>query len=168
MKPAAPAAWLDGATISTGWQPVEVARLGQGSGSRPVRTVAKLTVTWGWGAAYLPPVETASPASAARPAIPRDAFVVIGRNRSLREQLFPRRARLPRPVPKTADGRGTANDNAEPAGPRRGRVRGLARDIVFLAILAATLFGAYQTGRLATFQNVIVVPESALPSGRVT
>lgn len=79
--------------------------------------------------------------------VPADAFV------SVSAQLLPppaERLRLASPRPQPS-----ANDNEAPAGvtPRR-----WLRELLFLAILAVTLVGAFYSGRIHAFHKVIVVP----------
>ncbi|NNM73313.1 hypothetical protein [Enterovirga aerilata] len=76
--------------------------------------------------------------------VPVSAFVSIGRRASS-------------PVPSHRAGRQvsgrSANDNA-PAGERRS----VWRDLFFLAVLFATVAGAFWSGRVHGLQKVIVVP----------
>jgi hypothetical protein len=74
--------------------------------------------------------------------VPDEAFVVIGRTEP--------------PI---------ANDNASKP---RTRPRTALRDIVMLALLAATLAGAFYSGRLHAIQNVIVVPPPASERNALT
>ena len=77
--------------------------------------------------------------------VPASAIVSIG-------------ARATAPVPRHRARLGffvrSANDNKAPAGERRG----VLRDIFFLMILAATVAGAFWSGRVHAIQKVIVVP----------
>lgn len=82
--------------------------------------------------------------------VPVDRFVVIGRDAGL----------PPRDAP-------SANDNAPAAkAPRPMRVS--VREIVLLAMLAASLVGAFYSGRMHAAQNVIVVPAPSSPRNALT
>jgi hypothetical protein len=73
--------------------------------------------------------------------VPGSAFVSIGSRRRGGIPVYPIR-----PLPRCF-----ANDNA----PDK---RALWRDLVFLMILAATVAGAFWSGRMHGYQKVIVVP----------
>jgi hypothetical protein len=78
--------------------------------------------------------------------VPDEAFVTIGRAAA-------------EPV--------TANDN-QPPRPSPARIRFALRDAVMLAMLAASLAGAYYSGRLHAAQNVIVVPTASTMRNMIT
>lgn len=73
--------------------------------------------------------------------VPPEAFVTVGMGSGVARRRFT--TRLPR----------SANDNAAPQ--RKG---GVWRDLFFLAVLAATVAGAFWSGRVHGLQKVIVVP----------
>ena len=52
-----------------------------------------------------------------------------------------------------------ANDNAASSQPKFGRIRTMAREVLFMALFAATLAGVYHLGRLHSVQNVIILPD---------
>ena len=76
--------------------------------------------------------------------VPDSAFVVIGRSVQA-----------------------SANDNQAPR-PSSARIRFALRDALMLAPLAASLAGAFYTGRQHATQNVIVVPVSSNSRNAVT
>jgi hypothetical protein len=80
--------------------------------------------------------------------VPDSAFVTIGRAE--------RASSLP----------ASANDNA--ARPSSKRIRFALRDAVMLAILAATVAGAFYSGRLHAAQTVIVVPGPSSARNAIT
>lgn len=87
--------------------------------------------------------------------VPQAVFVSIGRTSSAAPASVPSAGRR---VP----GR-SANDNvASPGG------RSVWRDLFFLAILFATVLGAFWSGRVHGLQKVIVVPESSSVRSVVT
>lgn len=66
-------------------------------------------------------------------------------------QTVPAAARTQSPV--------EANDNATASPPGSGGFRPLLREILLLALLAATLTAVYNLGRLHAYQNVIILPD---------
>jgi hypothetical protein len=78
--------------------------------------------------------------------VPDEAFVTIGRA-------------AVEPV--------TANDN-QPPRPSPARIRFALRDALMLAALAASLAGAFYSGRLHAAQNVIVVPTASTMRNVIT
>ena len=95
----------------------------------------------------------------ARKSVPTTAFVTIG-------QAGPRRQPRLRPPPPSPPRRPvvrSANDNT--AGAEH---RSVWRDLVFLLVLAATVAGAFWSGRVNGIQRVIVVPEAVTPNSVVT
>ncbi len=72
------------------------------------------------------------------------------------------------PVPRSWARRGflsrSANDNNAPTGDRRS----VWRDLFFLMVLAATVAGAFWSGRVHGIQKVIVVPGPSTSSSVVT
>lgn len=130
----------------TGWQQIDLARTLAGL---PLAGPAAKPASLHAEAAVLSFPDRASQllatVSQAVPApLPASVFVSIGR-----------------PAPAVAEGgrrfarRGSANDNvARPETP----ARSVWRDLFFLAILAATVAGAFWSGRVHGLQNVIVVP----------
>ncbi len=58
----------------------------------------------------------------------------------------------------------SANDNNAPTGDRRS----VWRDLFFLMVLAATVAGAFWSGRVHGIQKVIVVPGPSTSSSVVT
>lgn len=133
---------LEGGVPVLGWQEVDLARTLQGLrgdktfslGSRPVSVTAATPV-----APLTSSVAIANRDGANR--VPSTAFVSIGQGA---RSLVPRISRATAVV---------ANDNRAGAS-----TRSVWRDLFFLAILAATVIGAFWSGRLHGFQKVIVVP----------
>jgi hypothetical protein len=77
--------------------------------------------------------------------VPDRAFVSIGR-------------RSTAPVPRHRAGNGILASSANDNQVRSGDKRSMWRDLFFLAILAATVVGAFWSGRMQGYQKVIVVP----------
>lgn len=95
--------------------------------------------------------------------VPADALVGIGAGDLL---PAPRRPALVSPPRREL----LANDNArdgEPE-PEPTKRRTTGRDILFLAILFATILGAFYGGRLHAYQKIIVVPAPSSAHSRVT
>lgn len=92
--------------------------------------------------------------------VPASAFVPVS-SRLLQAPVAP--LMLNAPIPTA-----TANDNQAPAAPQTSRVAKALREALFLVILAATLYGAFYTGRQHAFQKVIVVPDAVSLSSVVT
>ncbi|MDB5512650.1 MAG: hypothetical protein JWR08_2133 [Enterovirga sp.] len=87
--------------------------------------------------------------------VPQAAFVSIGRTSGAGRASVPSAARR-------GPGR-SANDNVASS-----ENRSVWRDLFFLAILAATVVGAFWSGRVHGLQKVIVVPESSSVRSVVT
>lgn len=85
--------------------------------------------------------------------IPADAIVGIGSKASPLRRAEDRKAKA-----------NVANDNQRRLSPK---VRTFLREMLFLLLFGATLAGTYYVGRLHAFQNVIVVPDTAIKGGRI-
>jgi hypothetical protein len=85
--------------------------------------------------------------------IPADAIVGIGAKASPLRRAEDRKAKA-----------SVANDNQRRLSPK---VRTFLREMLFLLLFGATLAGTYYVGRLHAFQNVIVVPDTAIKGGRI-
>jgi hypothetical protein len=83
--------------------------------------------------------------------VPASAFVTIGRETA----------------PAAVSPAPSANDNHVPR-PSQARMRFALRDVLMLAALAASLAGAFYSGRLHAAQTVIVVPTASSPRNAVT
>lgn len=92
------------------------------------------------------------------PRVPPSSIVLVGRGRIPRLPVLGPPAR---PI--------SANDNPMPDRPvPAGKRRSLARQMFFLAILMATIAGAYLNGRQHGFQKVILVPEPLSLDSEIT
>lgn len=129
----------------TGWQQIDLARTLSGlpaSSSSGGAAPASLTTSASASILSFPAATTALIGAFARAAfkkVPPTAFVSIGRKGGA---LGPKRH------PKSR----SANDNVS------AEQRSVWRDLFFLAILAATVAGAFWSGRVHGLQKVIVVP----------
>ena len=139
---------LDRDVPAAGWQEIDLARtLGLPVVSATSPGAATLSAIA--SAAILPfrapsvcLVGTVAPEITRR--VPEAAFISVGR---------PAAGTVPR-IPALRVKSRFANDNVAGAGPRS-----MWRDLFFLAVLAATLIGAFWSGRVHGVQKVIVVPE---------
>jgi hypothetical protein len=148
---------VDEACISDrGWQAVDLARL------QAVLHVdaAERRVTAMYGTALLPasPAASAAPRGQLLPFRPRKRVVLIPPASVV---VIGREPAPPRPACPVA------NDNAS-APVVGGSVRSAWRDALLLVLLAATVAGAFYSGRLHAYQKVIVVPPPASASNAVT
>src|SRR4051812_31778973 len=147
--------------LNPGWLTVELAGLPPGPLPHGTRAVVARVPILAWPARLAPrePHQTTSvqgdrKAEGWRPQpLSPDSFVVVGRGRPARGSVG--RRRIVPPI---------ANDNI----PRPIAKRGVLRDVFFLGILAATLLGAFATGRAHPVQKIIVIPEPMDLRSRLT
>ena len=137
---------VDRQVPETGWQQIDLARTLGGLPPSPPsgRGAAPGSMTASVSASILafPGATTALIGAFARAAfkkVPSTAFVSIGRTAGA-------------PAPKRRVKSRSANDNMS------AEQRSVWRDLFFLAILAATVAGAFWSGRVHGLQKVIVVP----------
>lgn len=167
--PAEPVAQCDAVAHPGVWQRIDLDHLAVAVADRGAAArQGAPSASWAWTAL---PEENSARAilhAAARrlTAVPPEAFVVVGRPANGRQRVFPRRAIAGVVVPSSPGA--TANDNIHETSSPPARARSIVRDMLFLAVLAATLFGAYHSGRMAAFQKVIVVPGPSMPGSVVT
>lgn len=148
--------------LNPGWLTVELAGLPSGPLPHAARAamVARVpVVAWPARLAVPKPNEATSVQGQRKPEgwrpqpLSPDSFVVVGSGRPPRGSVGRRRVVPP-----------IANDNISRPIPKRG----VLRELFFLGILAATLLGAFATGRAHPLQNVIVIPEPMDPRSRLT
>jgi hypothetical protein len=147
--------------LNPGWLTVELAELPSGSLPHGTRAsmVARVPI-FAWPALAVRESHEPNSVPGERKAegwrsqaLSPDSFVVVGRGRPARRSVGRRRVVPP-----------IANDNI----PRPIPKRGVLRDVFFLGILAATLLGAFATGRAHPVQKIIVIPEPMDLRSRLT
>jgi hypothetical protein len=147
--------------LNPGWLTVELAGLPAGPlpHEAGAALVARVPIAWPARLTVREPHEATSIQGVRRaegwrpqPLSP-DSFVVVGNGRPPRGSVGRRRVVPP-----------IANDNVSRPIPKRG----VLREVFFLGILAATLLGAFATGRAHSVQNVIITPEPMDPRSRLT
>lgn len=160
---------VDDAIPDHGWHSLDLTPARRLTGSaRPSDATAATTTTvaaWSGQAAFTPPGAmilsfsgatpgTMTPARASdldrglgRP-VPVSAFVSIGRMAGTAE--------VSGTIPLRRARSASANDNVAAFGAASGK--SIWRELFFLAVLVATLAGAFWTGRVHGFQKIIVVP----------
>lgn len=137
---------VDGEVPATGWHMVDLHRsLDHGVGAIPDPSVPGRGAppVWSVSTTVVSPVRLPIVSAGS---VPASAFVKVGRS----GRFGKRGARVIRDA-----GRASANDNVAAANPGG---RSVWRDLLFLAILAATVIGAFWSGRVHGLQRVIVVP----------
>jgi hypothetical protein len=149
---------VDGQVRESGWQQLDLdivlSTLPRAPGGGPIVLTAPVS-----GSVRTYPETGAELATVLRPLpakrVPAHAFVSIGRRG---------KGPLPRHRSRNAIVARSANDNdAKP-----GDTRSVVRDLIFLMILAATVAGAFWSGRMHGYQKVIVVPGPSSFHSQVT
>ena len=137
---------VDREVPESGWQQIDLARTLGGLPPAPATgggpAPASLTASASASILSFPAATTALNGAFTRAAlkkVPPTAFVSIGRKGGTAAPKRPARSR-------------SANDNVS------AEQRSVWRDLFFLAILAATVAGAFWSGRVHGLQKVIVVP----------
>jgi hypothetical protein len=138
---------LDRDVPASGWHEIDLAqtfrlrgRAGAGSGAATLTAAASASIL-AFRAPAVCLIGTIAREITKR--VPDDAFVSVGQSAG---------AVVPR-IPARSSSSRVANDNV--AG---GNARSVWRDLFFLAVLAATVVGAFWSGRVHGVQRVIVVP----------
>jgi hypothetical protein len=147
------------AVLNGGWLTIDLAALPDSSAAKQAPPTPAVSVPALPAAARTQDnvkVEAlAVPTAPPKAQVPADSFVVIGSGLP-RQRSFGRRRVVP-PI---------ANDNAVRAHGKKGR--SAVREVFFLALLAATVVGAFCSGRVHAMQKVIVIPEPTNPRSVLT